>query len=127
MYLKESFLRKRVESLNIDNKMFSSSMEFGWGNGYVGLPKWHAWYGKHYDDIPVGVHGGLTFSDLYEEEDLWVIGFDTNHYMDNIQNCSFEYVKKETESLMKQCMEAEGMDIIIRIIKLNKIRNLLKK
>ena len=121
MYLKESHLRKKL----INSSFVGGLMELGWGNGYVGLPKWHPWYEMGYDDIPVRVHGGLTYADWYKEEDLWVIGFDTGHYNDNMTNCSFEFVKSETERLMKQCMEAEGMDIIIRIIKLNKIRKTL--
>jgi hypothetical protein len=37
--------------------------------GYVGVPRGHPHYGKHYDheDISVEVHGGLTFSDLCAE------------------------------------------------------------
>lgn len=30
-------------------------------NGYVCLPREHPWYGVPYDDVPVDVHGGLTF------------------------------------------------------------------
>lgn len=30
--------------------------------GYIGLPPCHPWYGRHYDDIPASVHGGLTLS-----------------------------------------------------------------
>ena len=37
-------------------------LEKGWGNGYVRIPEGHPYYEKTYDDIPVSVHGGLTFS-----------------------------------------------------------------
>jgi len=29
--------------------------------GYLGVPPAHPWYGHHYDDLNVDVHGGLTF------------------------------------------------------------------
>ena len=29
--------------------------------GYLGIPPMHPWYGHHYDDLDVDVHGGLTF------------------------------------------------------------------
>jgi len=123
MYLKESFLRKKM----VDTSFISGIMELGWGNGYVGLPKWHPWFNKDYDEIPVRIHGGLTYSTMWDdgEETLWIIGFDTHHYNDNLTNCSFEYVKQETERLRKQCMEAEGMEMIIRFIKLNRIKKSL--
>jgi hypothetical protein len=51
--------------------------------GYVGLPKKHKYYNKGYDDIPVEVHGGLTFSEdtlqRQPEKNLWWIGFDCAH------------------------------------------------
>jgi hypothetical protein len=31
--------------------------------GYVGVPGGHPFHGKGYDDLPVVVHGGLTFAD----------------------------------------------------------------
>lgn len=34
------------------------TMEHGWGNGYVALPKEHPFNGVHYDSIPVDIHGG---------------------------------------------------------------------
>ena len=47
--------------------------------GYVGLPMNHKYYKKHYDDIGIDVHGGLTFSDFLLEDGLWYIGFDCIH------------------------------------------------
>ena len=35
--------------------------DFGWGNGYVLIPQGHPLHGKHYDEIDVDVHCGLTF------------------------------------------------------------------
>lgn len=39
------------------------TMEHGWGNGYVALPKEHPFNGVHYDSIPVDIHGGLTYAE----------------------------------------------------------------
>lgn len=52
--------------------------------GYVKLPKEHAAYGVDYSDIPVSVHGGLTYGEYkligYDEtgDNYWV-GFDCMH------------------------------------------------
>jgi hypothetical protein len=87
----------------------------GWGNGYVLLPLGHKYHGVGYDDIPVNVHGGLTFakeiteSNLSFSEDLttedigkWMIGFDTAHHRDDLESCPKEYVEAETKSLHDQ-------------------------
>ena len=73
--------------------------------GYVGVPRSHPAYGKHYDDealLDIGVHGGLTFSDKCqhdgdqtdvsqsichvvepgEDDDVWWVGFDCAHAFD---------------------------------------------
>ena len=102
--------------------------DFGWGNGYVLLPHNHPFYGKHYDDIGVGVHGGLTFSDYFDADHFlewignrefdgdvtlenykkfdnwWMIGFDTAHAGDNLSTCSKEYVISETNEMIEQCL-----------------------
>ena len=83
MYLKESFLRKKL----IEESYVEGLMELGWGNGYVGLPKWHPWFNIHYNDIYVDVHGGLTFSEFnkdypVENDNLWWLGFDCAHCND---------------------------------------------
>lgn len=53
---------------------------------YIGLPKGNRYFGKDYSSIPVGCHGGLTYSSdhLYgqTDKDTWWIGFDTGHYGD---------------------------------------------
>lgn len=85
----------------------------GWGNGYVIIPKGHRFHGKHYDEIPVDVHGGLTFSEyasdlgwpeLADESDGWVVGFDTGHFADNASRWTKENVIKETEYLKQQLL-----------------------
>jgi hypothetical protein len=91
-------------------------VDFGWGNGYVLIPEDHPLHGKHYDDIDVDVHGGLTWSKLVDEqlltvfrldkEDLgtWCVGFDTAHLNDNLSTWPKEAVQKETERLKDQLM-----------------------
>lgn len=57
--------------------------------GYVGVPKGHALYGTHYDDVNVDVHGGLTFSRECHgyvchqaNNEVWWLGFDCAHMGD---------------------------------------------
>lgn len=94
----------------------SSLIDFGWGNGYVVIPKGHKLHGMHYDDIDVEVHGGLTYGDELTEERLekmfpdlskediggWIVGFDTAHYDDSLTRWPKEEVQKETERLKIQ-------------------------
>lgn len=94
-----------------------SIIDFGWGNGYVLIPKDYPLHGKHYEEIDVDVHGGLTFSKLVDEhmveqwkldtEDIgsWCIGFDTAHYKDTLLKWPKEKVIEETERLKKQTMD----------------------
>lgn len=78
--------------------------KIGWGNGYVSLPVGHPWMRLHYDNIPVDVHGGLTFKERIKGV-TW-IGFDTAHAYDNRRDQSREYVIKETLRLMAQAIKA---------------------
>jgi hypothetical protein len=47
-------------------------------NGYCQLPEGSPWLRLHYDDIPVEVHGGLT----YGPDEKRFVGFDTAHAWD---------------------------------------------
>ena len=97
--------------------------------GYVILTKDNKFYGKHYDDIPVQVHGGLTFSDFYEGD--WMIGFDCAHHGDITPGCGYEhisgmgtykdmnFVKSECELLAEQISDYSLSKI--RSIKLDKL------
>ncbi len=56
--------------------------------GYIKVPKEHPAYDKHYDDIKISVHGGLTYSNYSNtypltspKKEYW-IGFDAAHYND---------------------------------------------
>lgn len=61
--------------------------------GYVGIPESHPYFGKDYNDIPVDVHGGITYADKCDPpichipekgmpENVWWLGFDTAHAFD---------------------------------------------
>lgn len=90
------------------------SFDFGWGNGYVLIPKGHKLFGVDYNDIDVNVHGGLTYSQEItadhierlglEVEDIgmWCVGFDTAHYQDTLSEWSKEKVQEEANKLMNQ-------------------------
>ncbi len=69
-------------------------------NGYVSLPADHSWAGVDYGDIPVDIHGGLTYGSM--ESGRWVIGFDTGHLGDTYERWDVEAVAAEAESLLKQ-------------------------
>lgn len=100
--------------------------------GYVGTHVRHPAYGKHYNDVDVEVHGGLTFSDFCREgkdesvgichvapgeDKVWWLGFDCAHYNDVSPKYNSEfrgvtfgsgsyknlrYVRKEVTDLAKQ-------------------------
>ncbi len=72
-----------------------------------------------YDDIhtkyDISVHGGLTYNNIGSEmtwmdsmyggwmnEDYWVVGFDTMHYLDDKSIWSKSRVLSETASLAEQ-------------------------
>jgi hypothetical protein len=52
----------------------------GYNCGYIVLPDLHRYDGVDCDNIPVQVHGGLSYSAY--ENGQWVIGFDTAHLGD---------------------------------------------
>lgn len=66
----------------------------------------------HYDDIDVDVHGGLTYSSKNDVDDSWIIGFDTCHCNDNMENWSYENVVKETKELIQRI---DNNDFKVRI------------
>ncbi len=81
----------------------------GWGNGYVAIPADNKLFGKHYDNINVNIHGGLTFSEdaiigqPEETKGMWIVGFDTLHLGDDSQRWpDQETVMAEALELKKQ-------------------------
>lgn len=82
-------------------------------NGYVKIPEDHPFYNEDYDNIPVTVHGGLTYADKHDDGSFWV-GFDCAHYGDLLPKSPIrtggvfrdkEYVLNELKSLTKQIAE----------------------
>lgn len=84
--------------------------------GYVEITKDNKLFGLNYLDIeiPLNVHGGITWSDL--ENDNWIFGFDCAHYNDMVFTENFiprgsgeykdmDYVTKECEQLAEQLSE----------------------
>jgi hypothetical protein len=75
-------------------------MDLGYRCGYVKIPKNHPWYGVHYNEIDIEVHGGLTFSSLVGldhpilSNGYW-IGFDCMHSADlpDRDEAKKEYIK----------------------------------
>lgn len=80
--------------------------ERGWGNGYVRIAEGHPFYGMYYMDIPVSVHGGLTFGDHVMDNnhfpDGYWVGFDTAHYGDDSEIWTIEAVSDETIDLFNE-------------------------
>lgn len=76
----------------------------GYLNGYISIPKDHPCFGKHMDYIPVEGNGGITYSEIDDQnhpflpkEGHW-IGFDCSHSYDYCP--SVEYLKKTQPSLI---------------------------
>lgn len=92
--------------------------DFGWGNGYVCIPKGHPCFGMDYDTIHnnydhiIQVNGGLSFSEPASElkkwpipegyEDSWVVGFDTAHLNDSLAIWPKHMVEAEAQRLKTQ-------------------------
>jgi hypothetical protein len=93
-------------------------LDFGWGNGYIVIPKGHKLYGMHYNSIhdfipQLDCNGGLTFSEFGSEckswseinsldYDKWIVGFDTAHSWDTLENKPKEEVERLTIDLLNQ-------------------------
>lgn len=94
--------------------------------GYIAVPPKHPWYGMDEYDLPVSVHGGITYTthssneeDAYPVQlvvDAYWFGFDCAHYMDispgsgyNPPGATFknrDYVYNEIESMATQAAQA---------------------
>jgi len=85
--------------------------------GYVGIPKGHVAYDKRYDELPIEVHGGLTYGEV-EEDGLKWFGFDCAHLEDATASSpsghfwTLEEVVEETEKMAKQFSELTLRKII---------------
>jgi hypothetical protein len=92
------------------NKEFIKVCNTGWGCGYVMIPTTHPivikWINSKNDDNYTGYLSIDADQEItYTEEksvngiDYIVIGFDTAHSYNNIDNCGFDYVFNETIKL----------------------------
>jgi hypothetical protein len=129
-------MKFEIYSMILENHLINSfGWSYGWGMGYVLLPEKHPFYGKNYDDINIDIHGGLTFGQKFDSkiflqwlgnreilgdvtienyknfDGYWIIGFDTNHAGDDLNNCSRNFVIAETEFLLNQCLD-DNIDAI---------------
>lgn len=95
--------------------------------GYVGVPEGHKYFGVEYDNVPVEVHGGLTYSNHCtdhichvpepgEPDHVWWLGFDCAHSEDmapaipvvcngRYRYRDMDYVKREIRELAEQLYE----------------------
>lgn len=95
-------------------------IDFGWGNGYVIIPKGHPLHGKDYNTIHkllprLEVNGGLTFVESIDDLDWkelpkgnkgsWVVGFDTIHSWNTLEIWNKEKVIEETKKLRNQLLK----------------------
>lgn len=88
--------------------------------GYVGVPKGHIAYDKDYDELPIDVHGGLTYGSI-EGTVCW-FRFDCAHLGDKMAEMpelsskdhfwSLEETIKETEQMAKQFKKLTLRNII---------------
>jgi len=108
--------------------------EMGHRCGYIKIPRKNKFYGKNYEEIPIAVHGGLTFSKRRGGFGRgWWIGFDCAHFGDKPDKSimSEEYkevylkyphlgLNKEGQVRNSSYVEKECKSAIKEIIKLNK-------
>ena len=70
---------RKVKSIDRDG--------YGWGNGYIRIPKGHKWYGLDYQYIDKKYKGNepITYARFEKNGEFW-IGFDTCHYIKGTVN-----------------------------------------
>lgn len=96
---------KQLKSHIIENTWLDRGiMNFGWGNGYVLIPRDHPLYEKPWNEIKVDTHYSITFSEkvdlelmlncglIMDDLDMWMIGFDTVYYRDTLESWPKERV-----------------------------------
>lgn len=114
-HIVEAHWKKDLKYKSFTKEISDLVSDGGWGNGYVILDEGHPWFGKNYNDIPVDIHGGLTYGDFINEntvfsfgvdkEDIgkYMIGFDTFHLGDTEEKWTKEAVQEEANRLLRQC------------------------
>lgn len=96
--------------LKENNWLDRKYLDFGWGNGYVIIPKDHKSFDMDLDML--AVHGGVTFNKVLTDEDIKyyeyldhkaigsrIIGFDTCHLSDTLKKWPKTKVFKEAKEL----------------------------
>jgi len=94
----------------------------GLGNfytAYVGIPEDHVAAGLSYDDVPVDVHGGLTYGrdELAEvdedgEKPVKWFGWDYNHATDHKREVEVEEPVEDAEDVVDQFKEMTAKTIV---------------
>lgn len=77
-----------------------------WWVGYIRVEPNHPWHGKHYTELAVSVHGGLTFSREHEDHVGYWVGFDCGHHNDfHPADPSFGGIWRDKAYVMQQCRD----------------------
>lgn len=96
-------------------------------NGYVQIPVNHPCYGLHYDDINVGVHGGLTFGDDVAPWNSLIkghfIGFDCAHVGDLTPHSCLNFDRYMGVYRTKDYVIAEIKHLVDQLIDMEVIEN----
>lgn len=104
--------------------------ELGFRCGYVGVNKKHPLFKVDYAEIGsfIQVHGGLTFSNLFDSDPLWYFGYDCCHAGDKTNLNShgnfrtLKYCKTQCELLATQ-LTLPLINIYFKAVKNHKITN----
>lgn len=95
---------------------------YGWGNGYVALPKENPFHGYHYDHLNELFFGGfpevLTWSNYaldmkghnFITPGMWLVGFDTAHGWNNSLIHTRDWVIEATQ-VLKDLITLESISI----------------
>lgn len=89
---------------------------------YVRIPKGHKYYQKHYEDINIDCHGGLSFSENdfpfnpVVLEDIWLIGWDYAHSGDYIFDRELISLSRDNKKWTTKEILEEVKEIIEQLI-----------
>ncbi len=98
-----------VETFTHKNQKCVIKKTESWWCGYVGIRKDHPYFGMEMDDIPVSVHGGLSYEDKInpatgkKDAGFYFYGFDTVHAGDTPKTTqNRDFCHAETKRLAEQ-------------------------
>ena len=94
---------------NLEDVEYHTTYLHYWWCGYVKLKPSSRFMISDYFDIPIDCHKELTFKGHLSNlpEGIW-IGFDTNHYGDDMSVKNQEFVESECKKIIDQLIELEG-------------------